>query len=661
MAKPEPGSTAAALQPWLSDRRTLWLAIPVCMALAPHALYVPIWVSVAAGLGLLWRLSPPWRKDSRLQRGLRIALALTGAVAIYLQFHTLAGPEAGIAMLALMATLKLLESEGRRDHTVMVLVSYFMLMAVLIHHQDIGTAAWLVLTMAALTASLVANQTTTALAPRPALAMAGGYLLQALPLALLLFLLFPRLPAPLAGLVHTDSGRTGLSDNMAPGSISQLIRSDAVAFRVDFADPAVDARGFYWRGPVLAEFDGRAWRRSRAGSQVSVAAQGRSVAYTITLEASGQPWLPVAGLVTEHPLPYARVTANLEWLSLRPLRQRVRYAVEAWPDYRLETELSPDRQAQALFLPAGSNPRTAALAARWAAEAATPRDIVQRALAHFRQEPFHYTLNPPLLGDDAVDQFLFSSRRGFCEHYAGAFTALMRAAGVPARVVTGYQGGERNPVGGHWIVRNRDAHAWAEVWLPGSGWVQVDPTAAVAPQRIELGLDAALPIAERPLLNLPPDWLRPLRQAWDFVDNGWNQWVLGYDFERQRQFLSGLSPSLASLKGMLWGMVAGAGLLLGLLALWLLRRTPVRPKDELGRLYGRFLARLARVGVARGEAEGPADFAARAGRDRPDLAGDIRAITRLYIALRYGKAGGDGVRELRRRVQGFRPGAGRPR
>jgi len=660
MAKPEPRLAVAALRHWLRDPRTLWLAIPVCMALAPHALYVPIWVSVAAGLGVLWRLSPPWRKDSGLQRGLRIALALAGAAATYLQFHTLAGPEAGIALLVLMAPLKLLESEGRRDHTVMVLVSYFMLMAVLIHHQGIVTAAWLVLTIAALTASLVANQTTATLAPVPALALSGGYLLQALPLAILLFLLFPRLPAPMAGLVHTDTGRTGLSDNMAPGSVSQLIRSDAVAFRVDFADPDIDARGYYWRGPVLSEFDGRVWRRGRADGQVSVGAEGKATAYTVTLEASGQPWLPVAGLVTGRPLPYSRVTANLEWLSLRPLSQRVRYAVQAWPKYRLEPELSPDRRAQALFLPPGSNPQAAALAARWAAEASAPQDIVQRALTHFRREPFHYTLNPPLLGANAVDQFLFASRRGFCEHYAGAFTVLMRAAGVPARVVTGYQGGERNPVGGHWIVRSRDAHAWAEVWLPGSGWVQVDPTAAVAPQRIELGLDAALPMAERPLLNLPPDWLRPLRQAWDFVDNGWNQWVLGYDFERQRQFLSGLSPSLASLKGMLWGMVAGAGALLALLALLLFRRTPVRPKDEPGRLYGRFLARLARVGVVRGAAEGPVDFAARAGRDRADLAGDIGAITGLYVGLRYGKAGGDGLGELRRRVREFRPGH-RPR
>jgi transglutaminase-like putative cysteine protease len=673
MAKAEPGdpqatdgdrqATAAAPGRWQPDRHVLWLVIPAGMALAPHALYVPAWVSVAVALGVLWRLSRLWRKDSRPQKALRIVLVAAATLATYLQFGTLAGPQAGIAMLVLMGTLKLLESEGRRDHAVMVLVSYFMLMAVLIHHQEIAAAAWLVLAIAALTASLVANQTATPLAPRPALALAGGYLLQALPLAILLFFLFPRLPAPLAGLVHAETGRTGLSDNMAPGSVSQLIRSDEVAFRVDFADPAVDARGLYWRGPVLVGFDGRTWRRGRDGREpTGTRPVGRALAYTVTLEASGQPWLPVSGLVTTPPLPSSRITANLEWLSPRPLGQRVRYAVEAWPDYRLETDLSPGRRVQALSLPEGSNPETAALAARWAAEAANPQAIVQRALSHFRQEPFHYTLNPPLLGANAVDQFLFASRRGFCEHYAGAFTVLMRAAGVPARVVTGYQGGERNPVGGHWIVRSRDAHAWAEVWLEGSGWVQVDPTAAVAPQRIELGLDAALPIGERPMLNLPPDWLRPLRQAWDFVDNGWNQWVLGYDFERQRRLLAGISPDLASLKGMLWAMLAGVAALLALLALLLFRRPPARPRDELSRLYGLFLARLARSGLPRGATEGPADYAARAGHDRPDLAEDIGHISRLYIALRYGKAAPAGVAELRRRVRAFRAGRrpGRP-
>jgi transglutaminase-like putative cysteine protease len=617
---------------------------------------VPSWASLAALLVLAWRLSPAWRKDGGLQRLARLLLAGAGVLATYMQFHTLAGPEAGITLLVLMVALKLLESEGRRDHAVIVLAGYFLLMATLIHHQQLAATAWLLVSAGVLTAALAASQASQPLATRSALALGGGLILQALPLAVLMFLLFPRLPSPMPGLVHAEIARTGLSDSMAPGSVSQLIRSDEVALRVDFARPGQDARGLYWRGPVLPEFDGRAWRRGGNFADLPEAeGVGAPLDYTVTLEASAQPWLPVAGLTREIPIDGAWSTVFLEWLTPRQEHERLRYTVRSWPDYRLETDLPPWQRALALSLPEGYNPDALALARRWADEAASARAVVERALAYFRQQPFHYTLSPPPLGEHAVDEFLFLTRRGFCEHYAGAFTVLMRAAGVPARVVTGYQGGERNPVGGYWIVRQRDAHAWTEVWLEGAGWVRVDPTAAVAPERVERGIDAALPAAERPLLDLPANWLKPLRQTWDYLNNGWNQWVLGYDFKRQQRLLAALSPSLASLKGMLWAMLAGATLILAGLALVLLRDSaPAR--DPVERLYQRFQARLAGVGLARGAAEGPSDFAARAARDRPDLADPVQAITGLYVGLRYGTGDRAALAALRRALWRFRPG-----
>jgi len=639
------------------DHHTLWLVGPAFLALAPHALYVPLWVSLAVALGLAWRLSPVWRKDSALQKLARGLLAGAGALGAWLQFHTLLGPQAGIALLVMMVTLKLLESEGRRDHSVATLAGYFLLMAVLIHHQQLVATAWLVLAATALTASLVVNQTSAPLPLKTALRIGGGFVLQALPLAILLFLLFPRLPSPMSGLVHTQTGRTGLSDSMMPGSVSQLIRSDAVAFRVDFAAPGGDARGLYWRGPVLADFDGRAWRHEveRPGPPPA-RALGRTLDYSVTLEASDQPWLPVAGLTATLPVRGAQLTYNLEWLGPRPEHERLRYAVQSWLDYRLEPELSAYRRSRALALPEGYNPDTVALARTWADATDSHAEIVQKALDYFRREPFHYTLNPPLLGEHGIDDFLFLTRRGFCEHYAGAFTVLMRAAGVPARVVTGYQGGERNPVGDYWVVRQRDAHAWAEVWLEGSGWVRVDPTGAVAPNRVELGIDAALSAADRPQLNLPADWLKPIRQTWDFVNNGWNQWVLGYDFQRQQRLLNALSPSLTSLKGMLWAMLAGTALILAGLALVLFRNAGGVRKDELGRLYARFQTRLERIGLPGRPGEGPSDYALRTGRDRPDLAKQIQSIVGLYVGLRYGHAKPEQVAELRRRLRGFRPG-----
>ncbi|MDR3395559.1 MAG: DUF3488 and transglutaminase-like domain-containing protein [Parasulfuritortus sp.] len=642
MAKFEPG--------------TLWLVGPLLLALLPQTLFLPVWISAAAALGMVWRISPVWRKNASSQRLLRLVLALSGTLGVFIEHHTLFGPQGGVSLLVLMTVLKLLESEGRRDHLVMTLVGYFLLMTTFIHDQRLLTALWLAVAATVFTASLVATQSSAPLPWRTALKLGGSLILQALPLALLLFVLFPRLHSPIGGLIQTRQAQTGLSDSMSPGSVSQLIRSDAIAFRADFASAGIDGRALYWRGPVLWQYDGQTWHRTgTAVEKVAAEPLGQPLNYTITLEADNQPWLPVAGLATHVNLPGAHETADLEWLAARPVQERQRYEVQAWLDYRIEPTLSPARRALALDLPRGFNPGAIALGRRWAGEGRSPQAIAEAALAYFREQPFHYTLNPPTLGANAVDDFLFASRRGFCEHYAGAFTVLMRAAGVPARVVTGYQGGEYNPIGKYWIVRQRDAHAWAEIWLANQGWVRVDPTAAVAPNRIELGIEAGLPDTDKSLLNLPAAWLQPLRLTWDFVNNGWNQWVLGYDFERQQRLLNVLSPSLTSLRGMLWSLLAGAAILLGGLSLLLLHPGQQPKPDRPARLYARFLHRLARTGLHKGPAEGPSDFARRAIRHRPQLAREIEAITSLYAGLRYGHAPQAQLAELQRLIRNFRP------
>ncbi len=642
MAKPEPG--------------VLWLVGPLVLALLPQVLFLPVWVSVAAGLIVLWRIGPGWRKNAPGQRILIYPLLIAGAIGVFLEHHTVFGPQGGVSLLVLMSSLKLLESEGRRDHLVMTLVGYFLLMTTFIHDQRPLTALWLAMAATVFTASLIATQSSTLLPWRTALRLGGSLMLQALPLALLLFVLFPRLHSPIGGLTQTRQAQTGLSDSMSPGTISQLIRSDAIAFRADFASAQVDGHALYWRGPVLGQYDGRNWRRLDANDEdVTAETLGRPLNYTITLEADNQPWLPVAGLATGLSLPGAHETADLEWLAAAPVQERQRYAVQAWLDYRIESTLSPARRARALALPEGFNPRAVALGRSWASHGQSAQAIVDAAQAYFRDQPFYYTLNPPALGANAVDEFLFGSRRGFCEHYAGAFTVLMRAAGIPARVVTGYQGGEYNPIGKYWVVRQRDAHAWAEVWLADQGWVRIDPTAAVAPNRVELGIEAGLPDTDRTVLNLPAAWLQPLRLTWDYVNNGWNQWVLGYDFERQQRLLNAFSPSLTSLRGMLWALLAGAAMLLGGLSLFLLRPSRQARMDEAARVYARFLHRMAKAGLDKGQAEGPADFARRASRDRPDLAREIEAITRCYAGLRYGHAPREWLADLQRLTKAFKP------
>jgi transglutaminase-like putative cysteine protease len=297
---------------------------------------------------------------------------------------------------------------------------------------------------------------------------------------------------------------------------------------------------------------------------------------------------------------------------------------------------SEDNLEASLELPTGSNPRTRELAAEWRREHEADEAVVRQVLGHFRREAFVYTLNPPLLGQNGIDEFLFETRRGFCEHYAGAFVFLMRAAGIPARVVTGYQGGEPNPIDGYLIVRQSDAHAWAEIWLSGQGWVRIDPTAAIAPSRIEMGLAAAVPEGELlPFLargNI--SWLRDVRFRWEAMNNSWNQWVLGYNPERQRELLSRLGLREPDWRSMSATLTALCGFLMLAYAAWALHQR-IRVDAAL-RAWNRLSRKLARLGLARRPWEGPADYARRVALAQPKLEIDIQRIAALYIALRYG-------------------------
>ncbi len=646
------------------DSALLWLIVPLALVLAPHALALPLWISLSWLLFALAALRAAKRRQA-WPGWLKMFLTLAGVAGVLLQYGTVIGPHGGVALLVFLSGAKLLETQSPRDRLGLLFVGCFLLVAYFLNSQSMALAAYMAIAGIALVAAMIANAQS---APnlRATLGLATRLLLQALPLALLLFVLFPRLQGPLWGLPQQAAAQTGISDRMSPGDFSQLSQSDEIAFRVEFltaaTNKAPDPSALYWRGPVLWDFDGRTWQTRLAvpPNPVRGAARGMPISYAVTLEPHRQRWLFLLGL--PHPLPpnlpslETSLGPDLQWLTKAPVSQRLRYQIDAELAYRLDADgLGTATRARTLALPEG-NPQARALAQEWVGKARSERAIIEQALHHFRSEPFFYTLNPPLLGDDSVDDFLLRSRRGFCEHYASAFVFLMRAAGLPARVVTGYQGGELNPLGDYWIVRQRDAHAWAEVWLTGQGWTRIDPTAAVAPNRVERGLDAALPAGERRagLMTLDANWLMPMRLTWDLLNNQWNQWVLGYNQERQRQFLARLNPFLATWQGMAWGLAAAGSALLLLMAVWVIPRWVTARTDPASRLYARFCRRLQRRGIVRGGAEGPADFAARAEALRPDLAEPIRRITRLYLALRYGRAEVGELAELKRQVAAFR-------
>jgi transglutaminase-like putative cysteine protease len=654
------GKQAAAPDPAVSLANVSWLLGSLFLVAVPHLERLPLWVPVWSALLFGWRLHLANRGLGLPPRWLLLPLALAGAAGVFLSFGTIFGRNPGVALLTLLIGLKLLETRSLRDANLVVFLGYFLVITNFLYSQTIPTAIYLLGVVFVITLTLLRLNCASEPPPlRERLRMAGVLLGQSLPLMLVLFVFFPRVQGPLWGLpTDAHSGVAGLTDRMSPGTISELLLSDDVAFRVDFLGGASPAPAqMYWRGPVLVDYDGKTWRMPQLGfaTRPDLQVSEPAILYEVTLEPHQRPWLFALEMPGTKPRNSA-FSPEFQLLSLRLVRERTRYTIESHTNYRIGLGERESVLNRALDLPEGLNPRARELAAGWRAAAADPVDIVQRALAHFRREPFAYTLNPPLLGRHGVDEFLFASRRGFCEHYASAFTFLMRAAGIPARVVLGYQGGELNPIGRYVIVRQADAHAWSEVWIADRGWVRVDPTAAVAPERVESGIQAALPAGESlPLLvRSDLEWLLQVRLALDSIGFRWNQWVVGFNPERQLSLMARLGMRAPDWRSMAAWLLAGAGALLLVFGAWMLRRLAAA-SDPVLAAWRRFCRKLERSGLPRRPGEGPRDYCERVKGSRPALAAAVERITGLYISLRYGTlADPEQARRLKRLVSDFR-------
>ena len=466
-------------------------------------------------------------------------------------------------------------------------------------------------------------------------------MLQAAPLALALFLLFPRLPGPFWGIAVGDSARTGLNDEMTPGDISDLSVSGEPAFRVRFLGPVPPPAQRYWRGPVLHEFDGRSWRRTRgqAFPQQQVVPAGEPVEYQVTLEPHDRNWILALDLATQWPEREAYRSFDFQLLAPRPLTELTTYRLSSHTQYRAGLTLPESVRRKDLQLPQEGNPRAMALGRELAARhSRDPQAIADAMLRTFREQPFVYTLDPPKLADDAVDEFLFDTRRGFCEHYASAFTFVMRAAGVPARVVLGYQGGELNPIGGYMLVRQSDAHAWSEIWVEERGWVRMDPTAAVAPERIERGLIGSVganePVPGR-LRQQSEVWFQ-VSLAWDAANDFWNERIVRFSAAGQMELLERLGVDDPDWRALGLAMTASLAAFFVALSVYLAWKSREPPKDWPARLHAVVARRLRRRGIEHDPAEGPVAYLDRAAGECPDLALEIVAIRDVYAALRYG-------------------------
>ena len=650
------------------------LMVAQALVVLPLARHLSLWI---VGVGLFcgyWRWMVFQGRWDYPKRWVKVVLVVCSAVGVGVGEGGAFSLETAASLLVVAFALKLLETKTRRDAYLVIFLGYFVVATEFLFDQTMLTAGYEIVAFVAVTAAMIGlNQMHARVRPLKSLHLAGVLVAQAIPLMLVLFLFFPRV-APLWSVPLPGAAHTGITDRSTPGDIARLTQSDEIAFRVVFDGVAPNPRALYWRGMVYSRFDEGEWslgplpalalQVDRFGLD---AARGflpdtdglRRLEYQVLIEPTQSRWLfgmdvalPASGDVV--------VRRDFRLESTRALTSLSRYEVHSFPDAVMDVELPNWLRRRETALPESDNPRTVAFAAALFAEANGPRDYIARVLRWIRQQPYVYTLEPTVLPRvNSIDRFWFDTRRGFCAHYAGAFVYLMRAAGVPARMVGGYLGGEINPVTGHLVVRQYDAHAWAEVWLEGEGWMRFDPTAAVAPARIEQGLMEALSSEDRAALSAFANarlhgtpYLSDLLYVFESMEHRWNLWVVGYDAGRQSRYLEELLGEITPTRIGL-ALLAGGGLSLALVVaslFWRRRAAMVHPGI---RAFRRFAARLERHGSSRNASESPSAFVRRIAGERGIGSAQADPLIEQLESVLYNPSADPSAAALRRLKRGL--------
>ncbi len=617
-----------------------WVAGCYALAVLPHVADVSAWLTLLAAATLAWRITIEWRQWRLPHKWVRSVIAFAAMLSVLVSYRTLNGIDAGTAFLIVMGAMKLLETQNRRDLTVVLFVAYFLVFARFLYDQQLLLLPYLLLALWFLTATLMRVHQSSPVTKREALGATARMLVLAVPLAAVLFVLFPRLPGQFWAVPARQQSMTGINDEISPGDVSELSVSGALAFRVKFASEMPPPRERYWRGPVLQEFDGRTWRRAESFYvDQPIVTTGQSYDYRLVLEPHHRPWVFALDVPTRWPRGTRRMY-DYQLVASRRVSTLTAFDLQSNTRFRIDQPLSKLTRDATLRLPQNRNPRSIQLAQQLRAAAVDDEGFIAAVLQMFREQEYFYTLEPPRLEQDSVDDFLFTTRRGFCEHFASAFTVLARAAGIPARVVVGYQGGELNPMTGYLVVRQSDAHAWSEVWIEGRGWTRVDPTAAVAPERVERGIDAAISDEESVpgRLFVRSSMLSQLRNVWDALNTYWNDNIVEFDQRQQRSLFQMLGIEDADWRQLGAGMVIAFVAFFALLALYFSIRYRPPQRDPLVRTYERLCKRFEKRALTRLPHEGPSDYLTRLAQARPDLARQLEEARDLYVSLRYGPA-----------------------
>jgi transglutaminase-like putative cysteine protease len=625
----------------------LWLISTLLLAMLPQALSMPLPVLAAALLPLLWRTGAELYGWKPLPALVRHGATALGLATLIMTYGDLFGRRAAVSLLTVMLALKLVECYRIRDARLVVCFSLFLCATQFLFAQGILMpfygGATIILAMVTLIQlqraeawSYQAQPPVVRASLLSELSFSFRLMALAVPVSLAFFILFPRLANPLWGIPETTlDSKSGLSDSMSPGSIQSLFMDDSPAFRAEFHGSLPTASQLYWRGPVLWRFDGQTWKGGYYGKNIAVPRipdpSADSWDYTVQLEPNERNWLFALDYPASVPAD-SHLTLDFQLIRRNPVTQLIQYSIISNPDFADSPELSVPLRQQALDLPDRTNQRTRKLVEKWRRETPDDRAFVRRVLDHFNRESFHYSLEAPLLGADSVDEFLFDTRTGFCEHYASTFAVMMRMAGIPARIVTGYQGGWYSQLGSYVLVRQSDAHAWTEVWFAGNGWTRVDPTAAVSPLRIQQGSLSALS-APRHLLDY--SWLRGMRNSIDVVQQRWNDWVIEYGAGRQARLFSPLgldSMSPAMLVSALFLVTAIFGAIIFPIVMRI--RGPGH-KDPVVRVWRLFLKKLEKAGITSLPSDGAMELAKTASLRLPAKSFAIHRIAILYTQSRY--------------------------
>lgn len=637
------------------------------VAIIPHVSALPLWITAWCVLMWGYLLASLRFRWPRPGPKTRLLLSIAGIAGLLATYSTRLGPEAYLGLLAVMAALKPFEGSTHRDRMVTVFIAYFIIVSKLLQAETFAVTIYMFFSVLVTTAALIRINNPYG-GYRSGLKKAGIILAQAIPLAVVLFILFPRIEGSLIGMQHGGQAKTGFSGQLSPGSVSKLAEDNETAFRAEFREavPPPDTR--YWRGVVFVGFDGRNWHREKRVPELKGSPEGKNtIEYTVSLEPHNNRWLFALDIPGAAPSEKDRLCRDFTVRSGRAVTRKRRYEMVSSIGY--EARAGAWGVEKASRLPEDTNPRTLELGKRLAEGSQDPEQIVEKGLEYLRSKEFTYTLDPALLGQNPVDEFLFESRQGFCEHFASAFAVLMRASGVPARVVGGYLGGEVNPFAGHLIIRQSDAHAWVEVWYPEHGWKRVDPTVAVAPDRLEqdtaellFGGDGRGGLAGG-LSSSVNYFIERIRLGWDAVSLKWEALFSGYSRERQKALLEKLGIYWHSWKGRAAVIGLGLGLAAAMAALYqfLQIQAPLSAgRDPVKKQYQKFCRKLEKAGISRRPDTGPLDFAQFCAARLPSQKECIHAITDLYIRLKYMEtAEQSDIKRLRSLVHAFNPEGGR--